>query len=118
MLRHKHLAPLGGEISHVDDKLFVHSKADKSTTDEPSVPMRMPTIGPKDLMGCTFLKDSEADGQRFRARAVRAILGHDADLKRDPHHIKFLFEVDGDTSDEIYTYNRFLTSLSVTTFHG
>jgi hypothetical protein len=107
-LRHKRLAPLGGEISHVDDKLFVRSKAEKSTTDEPGVPRRMPTIDPKDLMGCTFLKDSEADGQRFRARVVRAILDHDADLKRYPHHIKFLCEVDGDTADEIYTYNQVL----------
>ena len=107
-LRHKRLAPLGGEISHVDDKLFVRSKSDQSTSDGPSIPRRMPTIDPKDLLGRTFLKDSEADGQRFRARIVRAIMDHDADLKREPHHVKFLCEVDGDTADEIYTYNQVL----------
>ena len=105
-LRHKRLAPLGGEVSHADDKLFVRSKSDPAITDEPSVPRRMPTIDPKDLLGCTFLKDSEADGQRSSARIVRAILEHDADMKRDPQHVKFLCEVDGDTADEIYTYNQ------------
>jgi hypothetical protein len=108
-LRHKRLAPLGGESNHVDDKMFVRSKSDiKSTNDGPSVPRRMVTIDPKDLIGRTFLKDSEADGQRFRARIVRAIVEHDADLKRDPQHVKFLCDVDGDTADEIYTYNQVL----------
>jgi hypothetical protein len=102
-LRHKRLAPLGGEGNHVDDKLFVSSKSDiKSTVDEPSVPKRMPTIEPKDLIGRTFLKASEADG-RYRARIVRDILDHDDDLKPEPNHVKLLCEVDGDTADEIYT---------------
>jgi hypothetical protein len=107
-LRHKHLAPLGGEVSHAADRLFVRSKLDQANTDEPSVPRHMPTIDPKDLLGRTFLKDSESDGQRFRAWIVRAILEHDADMKRDPQHVKFLCEVDGDTADEIYTYNQVL----------
>jgi hypothetical protein len=32
-LRHKCLAPLGGEVSHAADKLFVQSKLDKANTD-------------------------------------------------------------------------------------
>jgi hypothetical protein len=88
------------------DKLFVRSKL--ANTDEPSVPRRKPTIDSKDLWGRTFLKDSEADGQHFRARIVRAILEHDADMKRDPQHVKFLCEVDGDTADDIYTCNQAL----------
>jgi hypothetical protein len=108
-LRHKRLAPLGGESNHADDKIFVRANSDKSTTAKkggPSVPSRMPTIDPKDLMGRTFLKDAEADGQRFRARIVRVILDQEADLQRNPDHIKFLCEVDGDTADDIYTYNQ------------
>jgi hypothetical protein len=107
-LRHKSLAQLGGEVSHAADKLFVRSKSEKANKDEPSVPRRMPTIDPKDLLGRTFLKDSESDGQRFRDRIVRAILEHDADMKRDPQHVTFLCEVNGDTADEIYTYNQVL----------
>jgi hypothetical protein len=48
-LRHKRLAPLGGDVSHAADKCFVHSKSDKANTDEPSVPRRMVTIDPEDL---------------------------------------------------------------------
>jgi hypothetical protein len=29
-------------------------------------------------------------------------------MKRDPQHVKFLSDVDGDTADEIYTYNQVL----------
>jgi hypothetical protein len=65
----------------------------------------MPTIDPKHLIGRTFLKDTESDGQRFRVRIVRAVTEKDAELKRGPNHIKFLCEVDGDTADDIYTYN-------------
>jgi hypothetical protein len=104
-LCHKRIAPLGGEVSHAADKLFVRSKLYEPNTDEPSVPRHMATI---DLLDRTFLKDSEADGQRFKKRIVRAIPEHDADLKREPQHVKFPCEVDGDTADEIYTYNQVL----------
>jgi hypothetical protein len=68
----------------------------------------MPTIEPKDLIGRTFLKDTESDGQRFCARIVCSIADKDAGIKRDPNHIKFLCEVDGDSADDIYTYNQVL----------
>jgi hypothetical protein len=107
-LRHKRLAPLDGEVSRAADKLLVRYKSDQANTDEPSVPRHIPTIDPKDLLGRTFPKDPEADGKRFRARIARAILENDADMKRDPQHIKLLCEVDGDTADAIYTYNQVL----------
>jgi hypothetical protein len=34
----------------------------------------MVTIDPKDLIGRTFLKDAEEDGQRFQAHVVQAIV--------------------------------------------
>jgi hypothetical protein len=100
-LHHKRLTTLGGEkdTNHADDKIFVRSN--KSTADDP-------TIDPKDPIGRTYLKDTESDGQRFPARIVRAIAEKDAELKRDPSHIKFLCEVDGDTANDIYTYNQVL----------
>jgi hypothetical protein len=39
---------------------------------------------------------------------VRAILEHDADLKCESQNVQFLCEVDGDTANEIYTYNQVL----------
>jgi hypothetical protein len=90
-------------------KFFVYANLDKSstmTTKEPSVKRQMPTIDPKDLIGRTFLKDAESNGQRFRAQIVQVILDQEVELQRNPEHIKFLCEVDGDTADDIYTYNQ------------
>jgi hypothetical protein len=103
-LRHKRLTPLGGEndASHADDKIFVCSK--KSSSNEPRLSCLMPTIDPKDLIGRTFLKETGADGQRLRAPIVRAIMEKDAELKRDPDHIKFLCKLVGHTTDDIYTF--------------
>ena len=109
--RHKRLAPLGGEstaVNHVGDKVFVRSNFDTSQLDSPSVARQMPTIDPEKLIGRTFLKETETDGQRFRARIVRAIIDKDNELKKDPKYIKFLCEVDGDTADEIFSYNQVL----------
>jgi hypothetical protein len=39
----------------------------------------MVTIVPKDLIGRTFLKDSEDFGQQFRARGIQAITEKEED---------------------------------------
>jgi hypothetical protein len=36
---------------------------------------------------------------------VHAILDHDADLKREPHHVKFMCEVDGDRRLDLHLLN-------------
>jgi hypothetical protein len=66
------------------------------------------TIEPKDLIGRNFLKESEVDGQRFRARVVRAIIDKEFELKQNPEYVRFLCEVPKSTSDEILTYNEVL----------
>jgi hypothetical protein len=68
----------------------------------------MVTIDPKDLIGRTFLKDSEEDGQRFRARVVRAIVEKEEDLQKGPEYMRFICEVPNSTVDEIFTYNEIL----------
>jgi hypothetical protein len=103
-------APLGGEQGtyHAGDKNFVRSNLDTPASDGTTVQRRMPTIDPKDLIGRSFLKDTVADGQRFRAKIVRASIEKYLELKRDPNHNRFLCELDGDTIDDIYTYNQIL----------
>jgi hypothetical protein len=73
-LLHKRHTPLGGEkdANHADDKIFVCSN--KSSSNNPKDSQSMLTIDPKDLIGRTFLKETEADGQRFRAPIVRTML--------------------------------------------
>jgi hypothetical protein len=51
---------------------------------DPNVKRRMVKIDPKEIIGRTFLKDSEADGQRFRALVIRAITEKEEDLKKGP----------------------------------
>jgi hypothetical protein len=66
--RNQRLSPLGGETAsnYLDDKIFIRSSTcqeDVEVRNVPSVKRRMTTIDPKDLIGRTFLKESEADGQ-------------------------------------------------------
>jgi hypothetical protein len=103
--RHKHLAPLGGEnaTNHAGDKVFIWSNFDTTSLDDPNVIRRISTIDPKDLIGRTFLKDTKADGQRFRAKIVRAIVDKDSELQKDPRYTKLLCEANGDVADDIFT---------------
>jgi hypothetical protein len=91
---------------NANDKIFVCSNT--LSSNDPTITRCTPTINPKDLIGCTLLKKTEADGQGFSAQILRAIIAKNAELKRDSDHIKFLCEVDGDTADDIYTYNQAL----------
>jgi hypothetical protein len=50
----------------------------------------MVTIKPKELIGRTFLKDSEEDGQSFQARVVGAIVDKEHELKHNPEYFKFV----------------------------
>jgi hypothetical protein len=108
-VRNKRLAPLGrgDEPNPGGDKVFIHSKIDpnQDQTDMPSVTRPMPSVNPDNLIVCTLLKDTEENGQRFRARIVKVIIDKEAEMHKDPDYIKFLCEVDGDVADEILTYN-------------
>jgi hypothetical protein len=57
---------------------------DKGNTlvDSPNAKQRMFTINPKDLIGRTFLMDSDEDGQRFRARVFCAVVDKEENLKK------------------------------------
>jgi hypothetical protein len=118
--RTEHLSPLGGEMAsnYLGDKIFIRSKTEsfeRSTEngnalddDDTSVKQRMVTIDPKELIGSTLLKDSEEDGQRFRARIVRAVLENEDNTKKDPSYLKFVCEIPNSPVDEMYTYNEIL----------
>ena len=119
--RNLRLSPLGGEteFNTSGDKIFVRSNISTEAEDSdatllndgPSVKQRMITIDPKDLIGRTFLKESEVDGQRFRARIVRAIVENENNLKKGSEYMKFICEVPNSTVDEILTYNEILDHL-------
>ena len=72
--------------------------------EEPS----MATFDPSDLIGRTFLKPPEEDGQRFRAKIVEAIVEQEQDLSNNPEKIRFLCSVNGDEYEEILSYNEII----------
>jgi hypothetical protein len=107
--RNQRLSPFGGETTsnYLGDTMFVRSKhpSESSLDGNPNVKRRMVTIDPKDLIGRSFLKDSEEDGQRFRARVVRAVIDKEDELKKGTEYMRFICEVPNSTVDEILTYN-------------
>jgi hypothetical protein len=114
--RNQRLPPVGGETASnfLGDKIFIRSKYPTENLEltsldgGPSVKQRKVTIHPKDLIGRTFLKDSEEDGQRFRARFVRDVTDKEDELKKGSEYMKFICELPNSTVDEILTYNEIL----------
>jgi hypothetical protein len=82
--------------------------------DDPSIKRRMVTIDPKDLIGSSFLMDTEEDGQSFCARVVRAITDKETEVQKNPEHMKFICEVPASNIEEILTYNEILDQLKGT----
>jgi hypothetical protein len=65
-----------------------------------------------DIIGCSFLLDPEADGQRFRAKVVEKIESMDHELENDKDRIKYLCVLNDDEREEIMTYNQILDCLN------
>jgi hypothetical protein len=93
--------------------MYVHSKFPSDSDPElidgdPSVKRRMVAIDPKDLIGRTFLKIEEEDGQQFRAHVAHAVIDKEDALKKGHEYMKFICKVPGSTVDKIFTYNEIL----------
>jgi hypothetical protein len=48
----------------------------------PSTGDNMVIVNPQELLGHTFLMDTQEDGQRFRARIVECISDHESNVRR------------------------------------
>jgi hypothetical protein len=68
----------------------------------------MVIVDPQELLGCTFLMDTQEDGQRFRARIVECISNHESNVCRSDNHVKFQISVNEDEYEEIITYNELM----------
>jgi hypothetical protein len=99
--------------TYLSGSMYIRSRAPSvlypdSVDVDPNFKRRMVTIDPKDLIGRTFLKDSEEDGQRFQARVVRAIVGREMERKKGHEYMKFICEVPDSMVEAIFTYNEIL----------
>jgi hypothetical protein len=66
---------------------------------------RMATFFPNDMIGRTFLKHPEKDGQRFRAKILDYIEEYEGQLEQDPARLKFRVQVGDDGMEEAVSYN-------------
>ena len=67
-----------------------------------------PIIDAEDLIGRTFLLDTQEDGQRHRARVVEMVEDHMANHEQDPGLTQFKISVGDDQFEEVITYNQLL----------
>jgi len=100
------IALLGGETSSPPAPSIVKSHHDDA--DGESKAHNIPVFHPIDLVGCTFLHDSQEDGQHFYAQIVRVIEDHKVTLDQDSECLKFLYSINDDTLEEVMSYNDIL----------
>jgi hypothetical protein len=65
-------------------------------------------VNPQELLGCTFLMDTQEDGQRFCARIVECISDHESNVRHSDNHVKFRISVNEDEYEETITYNELM----------
>jgi hypothetical protein len=93
------LDPLNEEPPEVIRSLC---KASPSTGDDTVI------VNPQELLGCTFLMDTQEDGQRFRACIVECISDHESNVCHSDDHVKIRISVNEDEYEETITYNELL----------
>jgi hypothetical protein len=77
-------------------------------------PERPPTgddtviVDPQELLGRTFLMDTQEDDQRFHACIVECISDHESNVRRSDDHVKFQISINEDEYKEIITYNELM----------
>jgi hypothetical protein len=60
-------------------------------------------VDPQELLGRTFLMDTQEDGQRFRACIVECISDHESNVHRSGYHVKFRISINEDEYEETIT---------------
>jgi hypothetical protein len=55
-------------------------------------------VDPQELLGRTFLMDTQEDRQRFRAHIVECISNHESNIRCSDDHVKFQISVKEDSS--------------------
>jgi hypothetical protein len=65
-------------------------------------------VDPQELLGRTFLVDTQEDGQRFHAHIVECISDHESNVRHLDNHVKFRISVNEDEYEETITYNELL----------
>jgi hypothetical protein len=89
-----------------DEHPYTESTSDAS--ERPSTGDDMVIVNPQELLGHTFLLDTQEDSQRFRAHIVECISDHESNVRHSDNHVKFRISVNEDEYKEIITYNKLM----------
>jgi hypothetical protein len=76
--------------------------------ERPSTGDDMVIVNPQELLGHTFLMDTQEDSQRFCACIIKCISDHESNIRRSDDHVKFRISVNEDEYKEIITYNELM----------
>ena len=87
------------------------SNEDQDKTEDNNQGNPSPIINAEEIIGQTFLLDTQEDGQRHRARVVELVEDHMANQEQDPGLIQFKVSVNDDQYEEIISYNQLLDYL-------
>ena len=71
----------------------------------------MMVIETEELIGCTFLMEPRENGERHRARIVRAVEDHENSVQGNPDLIKFICSVNNDQYEEVVAYNDIMSHI-------
>jgi hypothetical protein len=93
---------------HGEDFSLHSMEPTDESPERPSTGDDMVIVNPQELLGCTFLMDTQEDGQRFRAHIVECISDHESNVRRSDDHVKFWISVNEDEYEEIITYNELM----------
>ena len=88
--------------------VFVRDRFDDPETGQSHRTTPLPGFDPDSLIGRTFLRQPEENGEQFRARISRKIITDPAYLDSDDPKldtVKFLLSIDDGRADEIVSYN-------------
>jgi hypothetical protein len=93
---------------HGEDSSLHSMEPTDENPERPSTGDDMVIVDPQELLGSTFLMDTQEDGQRFRAHIVECISDHESNVCCSDDHVKFRISVNEDEYEEIITYNELM----------
>jgi hypothetical protein len=93
---------------HGEDFSLHSTEPTDENPERPSTGDDMVIVDPQELLGCTFLMDTQKDGQRFRACIVECISDQESNVRHSDDHVKFWISVNEDEYKEIITYNELM----------
>jgi hypothetical protein len=93
---------------HGEDSSLQSMEPTDENPERPSTGDNMVIVDPQELLGRTFLMDTQEDGQRFHACIIECISDHESNVRRSDDHVKFRISVNEDEYKEIITYNELM----------